>query len=130
SHLDKLIPPGTNLSLLPPTAKAPAVTAAATVRIGARGEIEGVLAVPLTEAQKELWYATLVSEKASCVFNESMALGLRGPLDVTALRKAAQLLVDRHEALRTSISPIGDEQQIFPRVRLDVPLIDLSSLEP
>jgi acyl transferase domain-containing protein len=130
THLEKLIPPGTNLSLLSPAAKAPAVTAAATVRIGARGEIEGVLAVPLTEAQKELWYATLVSEKASCVFNESMALALRGPLDVPALRKALQLLVDRHEALRTSISPVGDEQKIFPRVRLEVPLIDLSSLEP
>jgi len=129
-HLDQTIPPDKDLTSPPEPKGAPVPVGPGAVRIGARGDLEGVLAVPLTEAQKELWYATLMGEKASCVFNESMALSLRGSLDLEAMRKAIQQLVDRHEALRTSISPVGDEQQIFPRVKIEVPLIDLSALEP
>src|SRR6185369_8969251 len=129
-HLDQTIPPDKDLTSPPEPKRAPVAVGPGAVRIGAHGEVEGVLAVPLTEAQKELWYATLMGEKASCVFNESIALSLRGSLDSEAMRKVIQQLVDRHEALRTSISPVGDEQQIFPRVKIEVPLIDLSALEP
>src|SRR5947208_13308761 len=55
-HLERVLPPEKRLSLSGPD-KAPA--AEGTIRIGQRGEVKGVLAVPLTEAQKELWYATL-----------------------------------------------------------------------
>src|SRR5437867_3816361 len=129
-HLEQSIPQDKDLSVPPAPRRNPVPVGPGAVRIGAHGELEGVLAVPLTDAQKELWYATLVGDKASCVFNESTALCMRGSFDAEAMRKAIQDLVQRHEALRTSISPVGDEQQIYPRARIEVPLIDLSQLEP
>src|SRR6185369_17963985 len=90
-HLEAVLPPEKDL---PCPTKMPVSAGPAGVRIGARGEVEGVLAVPLTEAQKELWHATLLGEKASCVFNESVALHLRGALEVDSLRNALQALVD------------------------------------
>ncbi len=128
-HLDKLIPAGKDLADPPTQGKVPVQAPSGALPIGVKGELEGVLAVPLTESQKELWYATQMGEKASCVFNESMAVHLRGRFDLELMRKALQHVVDRHESLRTSISPVGDEQQIFPRVKIAVPLIDLSQFD-
>ncbi len=81
---------------------------------------------PLTEAQKEIWYAAQHSDQASCVFNESNMLYLKGVLDTDLLRKSIQQVVDRHESLRTTFSPDGDVQEVQPVWRIEVPLIDLS----
>jgi len=42
--------------------------------------------VPLTEAQMEIWLSAQLSDEASCAFNESFTLSMRGDLDVQALR--------------------------------------------
>ncbi|MEK8169544.1 condensation domain-containing protein [Streptomyces sp. M19] len=42
-------------------------------------------------------------------YNEAMAFRLRGPLDRTALARALDTLVVRHEALRTRLAPVDDE---------------------
>jgi len=82
--------------------------------------------VPLTEAQREIWFAAQLGAGVSVAYNESCTLHLRGPLDVETLQRAAQQWVDRHEALRVTFSPAGDTQQIAPTLRADVPLVDLS----
>ena len=41
--------------------------------------------VPLTESQKEIWLSAKLSEEASCCYNESFTLKMRGDLDVSAL---------------------------------------------
>ncbi|MDB6031042.1 MAG: hypothetical protein JWM16_1380 [Verrucomicrobiales bacterium] len=84
---------------------------------------------PLTEAQKELWYAVQKGDEAATAFNQGNALAIRGSLDADALRKAIQALVDRHEALRTIFAESGDYQQVQPTLSLEIPLVDLSGLE-
>ncbi len=85
--------------------------------------------VPLTEAQRELWFASQMSDAASCAYNECRLLHLRGLLQPDALNAALQKLVDRHEALRTTFAPGGEEQRIHAALRVEVFFVDWSNLE-
>ncbi|OLP20470.1 non-ribosomal peptide synthetase [Leptolyngbya sp. 'hensonii'] len=87
-----------------------------------------LLTAPATEPQKEIWASVRLGEDANCAYNESVSLRLRGPLDVTLLQQAVQQLVLRHEALRTTISPDGNNLCIHDT--LDIPVVesDLSAL--
>ncbi|HKW29806.1 MAG TPA: amino acid adenylation domain-containing protein [Verrucomicrobiae bacterium] len=84
--------------------------------------------LPLTEAQRELWLASQISDAASCAYNECRLLQLRGELKENTLTAAIQSLVDRHEALRTTFAPNGDFQRSQLAFKLDVPLLDWSKL--
>ncbi|HEY2964359.1 MAG TPA: amino acid adenylation domain-containing protein, partial [Pyrinomonadaceae bacterium] len=87
----------------------------------------GARQVPLTEGQKQLWTLAQMDPDASRAYNESMALHLRGPLNVSALRSAVQLLVNRHDALRATFDPATDQQVIANSMTVDVPLFDVST---
>lgn len=84
---------------------------------------------PSTESQRELWTACGLSEEASLAFNESGVLTLEGPLDVQALKKALNDLVERHEALRTTFSPDGLTLCISAPGEVELSIVDLSSLD-
>ncbi|HEU0076497.1 MAG TPA: amino acid adenylation domain-containing protein, partial [Longimicrobiaceae bacterium] len=94
----------------------------------AAAEPQGERELPLSPAQKELWVLSQLSEGASRAYNEASAFRLRGPFDPAAMRAAVDDLTRRHEALRTCFSPGGEVQRIVPGVSLEVPLLDLSSL--
>jgi len=85
---------------------------------------------PLTEAQMEVWLAAQLSDDASCAYNESLTLHLRGSLNEPALRASIQELVDRHDALRTTFTPTGDRQRFAAQQLVEMPLLDLSGLAP
>jgi amino acid adenylation domain-containing protein len=85
--------------------------------------------VPLTEAQKEIWHATQVSEDAARAYNDSVVAHIKGGLDIDVLRTSFDSLVQRHEALRTTFDVSGDFQKIAPSGTIDVCLVDLSSEE-
>ncbi|MGH6824035.1 MAG: aminotransferase class III-fold pyridoxal phosphate-dependent enzyme, partial [Methylocella sp.] len=72
----------------------------------------------LTESQMEIWLSAQLGDAASCAFNESVTLDLRGNLDTNALRKAARDLVQRHEALRIRFAPSGDGFTVPPAAPL------------
>jgi amino acid adenylation domain-containing protein len=99
-----------------------------TVASGGGARASSDQLVPLTEAQQEIWLAAQLSDENSCAYNLSNTLRLRGPLDVDALRTALQRLVDRHDALRTTIDADGEHQRIAPSLTLDVASVDLSGL--
>src|SRR5437660_775909 len=88
------------------------------------------LTVPLTEAQKQLWLLAQMGTEELVAYNETIALDLRGSFRLTAMQQAFQSLVERHEALRTMISPHGDVQHIVPALALPIPLIDVSHSPP
>ena len=81
---------------------------------------------PLTEAQRELWLATAIGDAASCVFNQSSTLRLRGPLQQRVLESAFQELVQRHDGLRATFSENGDSQTVALRLAIDLPFSDLT----
>ena len=90
---------------------------------------ETIALAPLTESQREIWLASQMGEAASCVYNECRLLHLRGPLEADVLRNSVQALVTRHEALRTTFAPGGEEQQIHRTIQVEVPRADWSQLE-
>jgi len=83
---------------------------------------------PLTEAQREVWLASVMDPKGSCAFNQSSTIHLRGPLQVPALERALQALVARHEGMRARFSETGETQQIGPAWSLPLPRVDLTTL--
>ncbi len=96
---------------------------------GAKGVVSqtsGARQLPLTSAQKELWFLAQMDESASAAYNHSTILRIRGPLEIEAIRKAFQEISARHEALRATISEDGAHQRILPSVTIDIPLVNLS----
>lgn len=90
---------------------------------------QDAIIVPLTEAQKQLWFLTKIEENGSLAYNVSFSLQLRGTFQLAAMCQAVQKVVDRHEALRTIIGSQGDFQYILPSLKIDVPLIDFSNAD-
>jgi amino acid adenylation domain-containing protein len=82
--------------------------------------------VPLTEAQLEVWLSALMSQEASCAYNESFTLHLRGALSCEVLRRSLQQIVNRHESLRATIDPERHVLQFANRLELQIPFEDLS----
>ncbi|MBV9102663.1 MAG: amino acid adenylation domain-containing protein, partial [Candidatus Eremiobacteraeota bacterium] len=81
----------------------------------------------LTEQQTEIWLAAQLSDEASCAFNESVSLRLRGTLDRATFARAWDLLVARHEALRASFDATGETMRIAPRVTFTLATTDASA---
>ncbi|MBI3875438.1 MAG: amino acid adenylation domain-containing protein [Verrucomicrobia bacterium] len=133
AHIDATLPPdasaeGMSQSPQPAVIQQSEVTAPLHP-VATEGHANDFTTVPLTEAQRELWFASQMSDASSCAFNECRLLHLRGSLRQSALLAAMQLLVDRHESLRTHFSPTGDWQSVHPTMKLDIPVIDWSKLE-
>src|SRR5258708_3412734 len=85
--------------------------------------------VPVSFAQRRLWFIDQI-EKGSAEYNMPEALHLRGPLDVDALRRTIQTIVDRHESLRTHFAQVEGEpvQVIVPRMQVEAPIEDFGDL--
>jgi hypothetical protein len=67
------------------------------------GRVECI--IPTTESQREVWLGATMSAEASMAYNESVVLRLRGALDCDAMASAVARLLERHQALRATISP-------------------------
>ncbi len=81
----------------------------------------------LTESQTEIWLAAQMGDEASCAFNESVSLRLRGALDEGALRRSLALLFERHDALRTCFSATGETMWVSPPQAPGLALHDFSA---
>ena len=85
--------------------------------------------IPLSYAQRRLWFIDQL-EGSSAEYNMPQALRLRGQLNLQALQRAIDAIVERHESLRTHFAQIEGEpvQIIEPPRPFEIPLEDLSSL--
>jgi pristinamycin I synthase-3/4 len=85
--------------------------------------------IPLSYAQRRLWFIDQL-EGSSAEYNMPQALRLRGRLDLQALQRAIDTIVERHESLRTHFAQIDGEpvQIIEPPRALELPLEDLSGM--
>jgi amino acid adenylation domain-containing protein len=85
------------------------------------------LAVATTQAQREIFSASLLDPDASLGYNHSITVWFKGPLDVDAIYSALLNLLDRHEALRGHFSADGLEFLVRQDASLVMPLLDLSA---
>jgi len=81
--------------------------------------------VPSTEAQREVFSASLMGKEASCAYNESVSLSLSGDLDRPALDRALIDLVARHEGLRSVLNADGLRTIVFEQLSLHIEFTDL-----
>jgi len=83
--------------------------------------------VPLSFAQQRLWFLEQMGYTNYFVSGSSRLTGL---LDVKALERSLNEIVQRHEALRTTFTTIDGQpmQMIAPRLPLTLPVLDLSQL--
>jgi amino acid adenylation domain-containing protein len=92
---------------------------------------DGGAVAPLSFPQQRLWFLDQL-EPGCPAYNIHLGLRLEGDLDVEALRYSLNQVVQRHEILRTTFASTdqGPAQVIAESVKLETPLIDLSSLPP
>ena len=84
---------------------------------------------PLSYAQQRLWFLDQL-EPGSPLYNLHLSLRLKGRLDRESLQKALNIIISRHEALRTVFRMEGDEayQIILPEYEQELRIRDLAHL--
>jgi len=82
----------------------------------------------MTESQLEVWLSDQLCKEASCSYNESFTVHMRGVVNEGALRTAIQQVLGRHDALRASFDGEKIVQNFAERSNLEIPTIDLSGL--
>ena len=86
-------------------------------------------ALPLALAQERLWFLDQLQAGAGTSFNMPAALQLEGELNVPALTHSLNMLVARHESLRTNIvlADGAAQQVIAPQLTIELPVVDISA---
>ena len=82
---------------------------------------------PLTEAQLEIWLSAQLGDEASCAYNESFTLHLRGTLHEQVLRASLNDLLSRHGALRATVVPESNSLRFGSATQFPISFEDLSS---
>jgi amino acid adenylation domain-containing protein len=89
------------------------------------------LPCPLSPNQQRIWFIEQLNSGVP-VYNESEAVRLRGELNIDMVEKALNVIIARHEILRTTIETAGDEPSavVHESWPLRLKQIDLSMLPP
>ncbi|MCA2694516.1 MULTISPECIES: non-ribosomal peptide synthetase, partial [unclassified Microcystis] len=85
--------------------------------------------IPLSWAQERLWFVNQL-EGESGAYTIDLTMRLRGNLNVKALEKAFQAIIQRHEPLRTQFKLKDNKpiQAINPNVTFTLPVVNLQNL--
>ncbi|WP_222538054.1 non-ribosomal peptide synthetase [Pedobacter polysacchareus] len=88
-------------------------------------EIEKI--VFTNEPQKEIWLSCMIGEAAAnLAYNESVSLDLEGAFQLDHFTAALQEVVDRHEALRATVSPNGETLIIYKTLPIALTVFDIT----
>ena len=85
--------------------------------------------LPLTEGQREVWFGSQLDDMASCAFNESDSVVIKGSLDSARFIDAVATTLGEQEAFRYRFDPEGQVQYVDADAVFEVPLLDLSGLD-
>ena len=80
---------------------------------------------PTTAPQKEILTAAKMSDEANTAFNEAIVLSIDGSLDVGLVEECFNILIERHDILRTTFSPTGDELCLQESINIEFAYEDL-----
>ena len=83
--------------------------------------------LPLTEAQRDLWVLAQMGTDGANAYQETIAVDVHGAIEPAHFDAALRWLIERHEALRISIDPDGQEQEVHADAIVDVRFDDLST---
>ncbi len=129
-------PLGSRLSRLPPEKRA-LLERALLQRRQASGDDARIprrppgTPAPLSFPQQRLWFLDKMAP-GDPTYNAVVGMRLQGALDVERLRHAFEVVVDRHEAIRT-VLPDDDGrpyQRVLTEWGLPLPVVDLRELDP
>ncbi|HTC78194.1 MAG TPA: condensation domain-containing protein, partial [Terriglobales bacterium] len=86
--------------------------------------------LPVSHSQQRLWFIDQL-EGSSTQYHMPEVLRLRGELDLDALQRTINTIIERHESLRTHFAYVDGApiQIIEPMLHVDLPLEDLSGLD-
>jgi amino acid adenylation domain-containing protein/non-ribosomal peptide synthase protein (TIGR01720 family) len=84
---------------------------------------------PASFGQKRLWFLDQL-EPGSPFYNLPFAIRLSGDLNLVVLEQSFQIIIERHEALRTILTTVEGEpvQAIAPHVKLTISVVNLQNL--
>ncbi|HYO55831.1 non-ribosomal peptide synthetase [Archangium sp.] len=84
---------------------------------------------PLSFAQQRMWLLDQL-QPGSSLYNNAASFRVEGALDADAFSRSFNVLVERHESLRTLfvLQDEGPVQVIQPSLRLEIPVVDLRGL--
>lgn len=90
-------------------------------------EIEKI--VVINESQREIWLSCMIGgDAASLAYNESFSLKLTGSFSLPDFKNAFSTVVQRHEALRSSVSTNGEHFIIYKSLDVAIDIVDLEQL--
>ncbi len=83
----------------------------------------------LSFAQQRLWFFDQL-EPGSSAYNIPAAVRLKGPLNLAALERSLNEIIERHESLRTTFKEVDGRptQVIVPTLTIALPVVDLRNL--
>lgn len=81
--------------------------------------------MPVARGQREMWFLLQSRADATLAYNEMVALDLRGPLAVAALRRALDALAARHDVLRM-VGLDGEIWRAAPPAAVPLPVHELA----
>jgi amino acid adenylation domain-containing protein len=86
---------------------------------------------PMSFGQERMWFLDQMGVGAQA-YNVPTAFRIKGPLDVAALERSLNRIIQRHEILRTTFVELDGEprQVVAPALALHVDLEDLSGIPP
>lgn len=84
---------------------------------------------PLSFAQQRLWFINRL-EPGNLAYNISLAINLKGRLEVTLLEHSLNEIVRRHETLRTTFTTVNGQpvQVIAPSLKLSISVVDCQKI--
>lgn len=91
--------------------------------------LTGLDTYPASLSQRRLWFLNQL--RPSAAYNVHLGLWLYGPLDVAALERSLQTIVNRHDSLRTSFRLERGElvQEVLPDYQVTLPVTDFAQFE-
>jgi amino acid adenylation domain-containing protein len=87
--------------------------------------------LPLSFGQETLWFLDQL-EPGNTTYNCPAVVRITGPLDPENVRRAFEVIVHRHESLRSTFHGRGDSRvvEVLPQAPFPLELIDISDLPP
>ncbi|MGA8116117.1 MAG: amino acid adenylation domain-containing protein [Actinocatenispora sp.] len=96
------------------------------------GELSGRFVLPASSGQRRLWFLDQLDPASAGAYTVDSAVRLTGPFDPAALQAAVDVVVARHETLRTSFVEVDGEpvQVVAPSATVPVDHVDLTGADP